>query len=152
RFEPDRLVPSVRGVRKTRGIGEGQLLVSEREVDDGPTQRGIRVARTRGARRDHDKRKHWNGEQRIEYGHDVPCDARARERPKKLRAVARAGVEQAMAAVTEQAERVRLGKRQTVTHRPMKDHRADQCADRYERERVREMTVKLEEQQRVGAR
>src|SRR5690606_11303243 len=66
--------------------------------------------------------------------------------------VARARVEEAMAAVAERAIEVRLTEREASSHGPVEHERADQRADGDEGQRMREVAMELEKQQRIRSR
>ncbi len=82
-------------------------------------------------------------EQRIDHGNEVPGDALVGERPEQQRAVTRAGIEQAMTRITEQAESVTGSESQAAPDQRIQHQGTHESAYGNECERVREVPMKL---------
>ena len=93
----------------------------------------------------------YQREQRIDDRDNTPGYARVAEWPQQVRAIAGTGIEQPAGGVTEQGKTVKPTKRETLAQQWPQDRGGNQRTDRNKHQRVAEMPVKLDVEQRVVA-
>ena len=152
RLEAHGRVAAARGQGGAGLQGTLALHRAEREIGDRIDRRGIGPCGAAPRRGQQHEREHRCREERIEHGDHAPGHAHVRERPQELRAVRRAGIEQAVAPVAQEAEEIGPREREPRPDDPVQQRRAQQRPHGHERERVREVAVILHEDERVARR
>ena len=144
-----RLVASRRRQLLAGGLGTLVLDDAEQEITERPDQsRDGECATTQRGGED-PQAKEWQREQGIDDGDVVPADPVVGERPEELGAVRGAAVQQAVRGIANQAREVGFPGSQGAPHDPVQQY-SDECGpDRDEHQRMRELAVVLEKQQRI---
>ena len=82
----------------------------------------------------------------------MPRDTCVGKRPKQLRPISGAAIEQAVGRIADEAVQIYQSKRKLAREGRAENGRANECAERDENQRVRELPVIFQIQQRVIVR